>query len=676
MPGTVKNKIAAKSQHPEQEKEALAKKDIITVYRWAPAGILLFTAAIYMRALQNGLTSIDDDYYILKNPFLKDFSLHGIKEIFTSFYSYNYHPFTTLSYLFEYTFFGTDPLPYHLLNVALHVFNTWLVYKLAESLGGKKITALVTSLLFAIHPMHVESVAWISERKDVLYTFFYLLSLLQYLRYLHAGFKRKHYWWALLFFSASLFSKSAAVTLPLLLIAIDIYKHRKVNSRSLLEKAPFLLLSVAFGILNIMAQAQGGAISATILSAGIINRMFLFTSALAFYFIKLVAPFGLSAMHYFPKITNGMLPWEYYLSLPLILAMSWFVARRSIYRREVVFGISFFLITISVMLQIVAVGSTLTAERYTYVPYVGLFYIVGQWCSGIEKARVRTIALWVMGVAVILFSILSWLRIGVWKDDETLFKDIADRYPGVYLQYYNIGNDKKNISHLREAVQQYSVAILLNPGFAAAYTNRAEVYDRLQDDADAMADYNKAISIDAGNAKAYNGRGMEYSKTGDLKPAIRDFDRAIILDAAYTEAYNNRGWMYYQLGNAGAAMLDYQKSIALDTGYSMAYNNMGWAYYNAGKKDTAMFYFNKAILHNPGNNFAISNRALIEANTGDLAGATADYNTLVKLNPKDNMTYYTRGMLRFYLKDTSGAKADWKTSAAIGNQNAANLLKK
>ena len=149
--------------------------------KWSPYAIIFVTAIIYLKALQNGFTNIDDDYYIVNNPYLRDFSLNGIVAIFTHFYSFNYHPFTSLTNLIEYKLFGLNPLPYHFVNVCLHLLNIWLVYVLAQLLSSKRSTALIVCILFAIHPLHVESVAWVAERKDVLYTFFYFSSLITYL---------------------------------------------------------------------------------------------------------------------------------------------------------------------------------------------------------------------------------------------------------------------------------------------------------------------------------------------------------------------------------------------------------------------------------------------------------------------------------------------------------------
>ena len=225
--------------------------------------------------------------------------------------------------------------------------------------------------------MHVESVAWISERKDVLYTLFYLLSLLTYLQYLKTNRKAKQYIILLLFFILSLLSKVAAVTLPVLLIAIDVYKKRKITVISLLEKLPFFLLSLLFGILTILSQKNVDAFNQISTSFSVIDKIFLFSYSIIFYIFKLIAPINLSAVYYFPEV-HKTLPWQYYASLPALLILLFFIIRKSSIRKEILFGVIFFLITISVMLQIVPVGTAHTAERYTYVPYLGLLFIAGQ----------------------------------------------------------------------------------------------------------------------------------------------------------------------------------------------------------------------------------------------------------------------------------------------------------
>jgi len=621
--------------------ELYEKKNVATsgipfeISKWAPVAVILFTALIYYKALSGGITSVDDDFYIVKNPFLRDFSLHGVKEIFTSFYATNYHPLTTLTWLFEYNWFGLNPLPYHLFNVLLHLANTWLVFKLAEQLSGKRLTALVVCILFAIHPLHVESVAWIAERKDVLYSLFYVSSLLYYLHYYDSGFKTKYYLVSLLFFVTSLFSKSAAVTLPLVLLMFDIYKGRKLAAKAILEKVPFLLLSVLFGILAILSQKAGGAINNYASSYNFINKLFIFTSALSFYFLKLIAPFGLSILHYSPYILGSKLQWWYYMSVPFLLFIGWLVVRRSPLRKEMIFGVCFFLVTISVMLQIIPVGSAYIAERYTYISYIGLFYIIGQWISEIAVKK-RNVVIGIFSIVVIVFSYQAWDRIGVWRDDISLYNDLVDSNPEIYASHLYRGDIRKTRGDLEGALEDYTKSIALNPDFAETYFKRSRIYDA----------------------------------TGNIQSAISDYSKSIQLRPDFAESYNNRGWDYFQSGNAIAAIADFNKAIALDSNYVEAYNNRGWACYQAGDIKSAVPDFSKAIRLNPKFDKPYYNRADIRSKAGDYNGAIEDYTSILKLHPDDNRTYYRRGIARLSIKDESGACADWKKAIEYGNKDA------
>lgn len=553
------------TQQKSKEVKGISKKQVATdIPKWAPLAVLVFTALLYSRALYNGFVSLDDYIYIPQNPFIKDFSWNGMKAIFTSFYSGNYHPLTMLSYLLEYSLFGLNPLPYHLLSVLLHLLNIWLVFKLVEELSDKKITALVVALLFAVHPMHVESVAWISERKDVLYSLFYLLSLLIYLRYLKSGLQTKYYIAALLIFVASLLSKPAAVTLPVLLIAIDIYKGRTIQIKLLLEKIPFLLLALLFGILAVWSQGTEGAVNDAMLSYGFINKIFLFTSALAFYLLKSIAPFGLSAMHYFPNIHNGLFPCPYYASLPFVLFIAWLLVKSVSFRKEIIFGVFFFLITVSVMLQVFPVGASLVSERYTYIPYMGLFYIAGQWMADIRTKEARNAVAGLFSFFVIMFSVQTWERISVWKNDDALYNDIVEKNPDIYFGYYLRGNLKNSQGKLQEALQDYTQAIRLkNPELAELYTSRGLVYYNLGDKKSAMLDYNKAIELNPEMAEAYNNRGAAYFGLGNIKSALIDLNKAILLNPKLDNAYYNRGVLKAKTCDTIGSCEDLKKAVQL-----------------------------------------------------------------------------------------------------------------
>jgi protein O-mannosyl-transferase len=618
------------------------RKNIQLLQQVSPLAVVAFTAIIYFRALHNNFTSFDDDFYILRNPFIKDFSWHGVRAIFTSFYSSNYHPLTTLTYLLEYRYFGLNPFPYHLFNVLLHLANTWLVFHLARRLSGRRLVALIVSLLFAVHPMHVESVAWVAERKDVLYAFFFLLSLHAYLHYLDSGHRARYYALMLALFLASLCAKATAVTLPVVFILIDYYKSRTISWKLLPEKIPFLLLSVVFGVLNIMAQTAGGSINNIAASYGSVNRVFLITSAISSYLLRLVAPYHLSGMHYFPVIKNGLMPWQYYASLPLVALITWLVLRRSSWRRELIFGFSFFLVTVALMLQVVSVGSALIAERYTYISYIGLFYIIGQWIAGMNNRKWRNAAVTLFFLAIPLYAAETWYRIGIWENNTVLFNDMIEKNPEVYFGYWMRGNFEKRDGNLQLALQDYNKSISLNPAFEDAYYNRGTVYDALGNPAAAIKDYSVSIRLRPDSPDAYNNRGWAFYSSGDTAAALLDLERAISLKPAYPEAYNNRGWIYYQSGNTEAALLD----------------------------------FNKAISLNPLFDKPLYNRAALESNTGDFNGAINDFNKLLEIHPENNALYYYRAMVLLALHDTAGALPDLKKAQEYGNTAAMKAIDK
>jgi len=635
---------------PNKKASGLSQRESIDIkkllLRWAPLPIVIFTAFIYSNALKNGITYFDDDYYILQNPYIRDLSLHGLKNIFTTFYSSNYHPLTTLCWALLFKFFGTEPLPYHLLNLLLHLLNIFLVFRITERLSGQRVSAIIVSLLFAVHPLHVESVAWISELKDVLYAAFYLSSLLAYLHFLQSGYRTKFYIIALLLFITSLFSKSAAVTLPVLLIVVDIYKGRRISVRSVVEKIPFFLFALLFGILNLHAQG----ISNLSTYFGYVNRMFLFTSGLAFYIVKLVAPFGLCLEHYFPILHGKALPWEYYASVPFLLLAAWFVTRPSAHKKEIVFGVAFFLITISVMLQIIPVGAALVSERYTYIPYIGLFYIIGQFMAiFVKKERWGNIVTGAFAATIILFSVLTWQRVNIWKNSDTLFSDVIEKNPGngnVCFVLWSWGNAKTHKGDFRDAVEYYTQSLLYNPKFDRAYCSRGEVYDA------------------AGNPKA----------------AIQDYDSAIHLSPEVSDPYTDRGWARYESGDTQSAMHDYDKALKLDAynyldKHAETYNDRGWAFYGIGDTQAAFRDFNEAISLNPYFSRPYFNIATIQSNKGDINGAIEDYNKVLDHAPRDQAALCLRGLARFKLKQNNGACDDWNKAADLGNDWALQMLR-
>lgn len=313
--------------------------------------ILLITGFVYVNSLNNEfLSGMDDDMYILDNSLLKSFDLQAH---FSEYIAGNYHPLTTLSYSVEYFFFGINKIAFHSTNLLLHLLNTFLVFLFVSALLKNELVALISAGIFALHPMHVESVSWISERKDQLYTLFYLTSLIQYLKYKSLS-KMKNLLLCGGSFVLSLLSKSMAVTLPLMLFAIDFYQKPYFTSRSLLFKVPFFGLSILFGIIALKSQSTGNTFYELHLNYSIFERASMLCYSVVFYLFKFLFPVNLSVYHFYPHEV-GLLPKICPLIITVISWQLWKI-RKSEVGKITLLGFVIFIISLLPVLQLNSSG--------------------------------------------------------------------------------------------------------------------------------------------------------------------------------------------------------------------------------------------------------------------------------------------------------------------------------
>jgi hypothetical protein len=494
--------------------------------------ILMITAFVYARTLQNGFFW-DDYLHITNNPDIRSLSLHNVKTFFTSYYVNMYHPLVTLSFALEYHFFGLSPLMYHASNVLFHLANVVLVFYLVFLLSQRRETAIIAACLFAIHPMHVESVAWITGRKDVLYAFFYLSGLIFYLRFIQQG-KIKNYWMVYLCFVLSLFSKTTAITFPIVLFLIDIYYRRKVTIQTFLEKFPLFALSLVFGIIALHSQ-EGSARYIVKGSFDFLDRILLASYSLCYYLVHLFLPMNLSALHLMPLKAEGMLPVIYYLApLPLII-LAFIGTRKGIFQREYVFGLLLFVVILSLNIHVIPVGIAIVSERYTYLAYIGLYYLIGQLYVFFFDRYHDFLFSWkkgiIMGAALLalFFGYLTYQRIAVWRSNIVLFEDAALKSNNVKennfiltLAYGSEGVENNRVKHYTEAIEWFNKAIALSPQLPELYVNRGASKYSLHNCTDAIKDYEKAIELDASYAPAYFNRALIYLVWNRQQEACED----------------------------------------------------------------------------------------------------------------------------------------------------------
>jgi protein O-mannosyl-transferase len=490
-----------------------------------PLIVLALTATVYFPSLKNGFTNWDDQEYVLENPLINKVD---VKAEFKREYMGNYHPLSMISLAMDYRTDNSgkpDPKPYHTTNLILHLLASFFAFLFVFNLTGSNASAFIASLLFAIHPMHVESVAWISERKDVLYATFLLAALWIYTRYISdAGGKIKWYALFTLLFLASLFSKAQAVVFPVLCLLIDYLKNRGINKKTILEKVPLFIISLIFGFKAIHAQQTFEAIQGSD-TYSYFDRILFSGYGLFTYLWKLIIPIDLSTFYPYPIKENGMFPSQFYL-LPLLSAALIFAVWKFFRKNKImVFGSLFFLFSIALVLQILPVGGAVIADRYTYIPYLGLFIIIGHYLvqlfnTGPGKMSATGYA--VIGGASLVFCAITWQRIGVWKDSITLWEDTVKKSTISPKIYGNLGNAYTEAKRYQEALVNLNECVRLKPDYDQGLYNRGLVHYHMGKYKEAIEDYTAALRSNPKLARAYFNRAGTYYYTQQYQAALSD----------------------------------------------------------------------------------------------------------------------------------------------------------
>ncbi|MFY9309511.1 MAG: tetratricopeptide repeat protein [Bacteroidia bacterium] len=537
--------------------------------------LIIITMVIYMKSMNNQFINTWDDHgYVSENPDIT--TLHGdsvgytIKKTFSSYVLGNYHPITMLSYCMEYAKYKLNPKPYHVTNLVIHILNTLLVFFFIWLLTGQQWVAFITALLFGIHPMHVESVSWISERKDVLYTFFSLGALCTYIFYLKKeSRKRLYYILTIALFLLALLSKAMAVSVAILFFAVDYFLERKINMKVILEKAPFILLSLIFGIVAIGAQKSAGAVEG-IANYNFGDRILFSCYALMTYLWKVFLPINMSCYYNYPvKGANGMYPIGYYIAPVVIAVLGYLIFKSLKAGRDIVFGFGFFLISIALVLQILPVGDAIIADRFSYIPYIGIFFIMARWINDIiegKNEKLTSLKLPLTG-ALIVFSIvccyLTVKRTMVWKDSISLWSDAIEKYNKAPKSFNNRGLTYFERQQYDKALSDFNRTIQLEDTYPDAHYNRGVVYFTIKQYDKALEDYNTALQQTPKFAKAYNNRGNIYHLQGKYAQAIADYNAALEYNPKFGKVYCDRAGTYFTIGNYQSALADVTKAQQL-----------------------------------------------------------------------------------------------------------------
>ncbi|MCH8904169.1 MAG: tetratricopeptide repeat protein [Bacteroidetes bacterium] len=659
------------------------QQPVVSVKRTFPAKYLIIALVIsaitfvaFIPAIQNGFTNWDDPSYIQDNPYIRSLNLENIKAIFfpkTEILD-TYTPLTILSYAVEYSLVKLNPMLYHVDNIILHVINTFLVFWFLLLISKRIEVPIIGALLFGIHTMHVESVAWLAERKDLLFTLFYLGSIISYVIYLtersavknlSETLKDKYFILTIVFFLLALLSKPQAVSLPLVLLLIDYIKQRKISGSVWIEKLPFFLLSLLFGIRTLLSM-NPVAIPA-FEQYNILDKLLFSSYAVVIYISKFLLPLNLSNYYPFPVKTEGMYPILVYLSPAIILLLAYSVFLSLKRTRILAFGFGFFLVNLIFVIHIIAFNTSIHYDRFSYMSYIGLAYLVGEGFVFLsdranEGSRLfknlKYAGLTILVIYGAAVFALTWERNAIWRNGITLWSDTIHKYPNVAMSYNNRGNIYYYSNKPDEAMADFNKAILLDEKHAGAYFNRALLFTDLGDQDMAIADYSRSIEFDEGFVHAYYNRGVQYYFKKEYEKAASDYSNAIELNPEMLKALRNRGLAYIHLEEFELALSDFTKTIELDPSSADVYNERANVLFMQEDYDNAILDYSKAIELNTEFVRAYFNRGIAYFKIGFNSEAITDFTAAIEYQAGYASAYFQRALAHYEKKEYEAAWDD------------------
>jgi tetratricopeptide (TPR) repeat protein len=620
--------------------------------------IAVVTFLTFLPSLQNGFINWDDTEYVYENPFIRFLDAHLLKSAFTGFYAGNWHPLTWLSHAFDYAIWGLNPFGHHLTNNILHVLVTLIVVflvmrllevrrKISQNSGPSKpflhdrtirIAGAATGLLFGLHPIHVESVAWIAERKDLLCAAFFLLAICTYIKYVSrittsvslkttSGLFDKEYIYTFGLFTFSLLSKPMAVTLPFVLLLLDWYPFRRIRSiktfwAAAIEKLPFFILSLVSSMLTILAQKTGGAIR-TLPEIPVVTRLMVAAKSLIAYLGKILLPVNLVPFYPYPKNVS-LLSLEF--SIPLIIAIAITIACM-IVRQNHKLWISawgYYVITLIPVLGIIQVGEQSMADRYTYLPSLGPIFLVGLSTAEVYKKLLepnrwrrtwRISGLFIIMIVLLSMSYATVRQLGVWKDSVVFWNYVIDKEPSqLSFAHNNLGTVYQAKGLYDMAIEQYQAALKIRTDQADIYYNLGIAYQSKGLNDMAIEQYEAALRLKPDYIEAYYNIGVICQSQGQYGLAIEQYQAALRLKPDFAEAYNNLGNAYQSKGLNDTAIEQYQIALKLRPDFAEAHFNLGWSYLKKGYKDMARREYELGLMIKPGDYNArrVFNSILIE----------------------------------------------------------------
>jgi tetratricopeptide (TPR) repeat protein len=619
------------------------------------SGLTIAVLAAFWQVDGFDFVSYDDYGYVSRNEHISTgLTLENVAWVFTHAHGGNWHPLTGLSHILDCQLFGLNPGWHHLVNLIFHIANTLLLFVILKQMTGlpRRSEAATDAFwrsafvaaVFGLHPAHVESVAWISERKDVLSTLFFLLTIASYVRYVKLRGKSR-YLLTLLLFTLGLMAKPMLVTLPFVLLLLDYWPLNRVEITLtgkirwqsfyplIREKIPLFILSAVSSAVTIFVQKNTGALAGAELIP-LKNRIANAIISYGAYIGELFWPAKLAVFYPYPRAIQ---PWWQILTIAvLFLIITIVVIRLGRKYKYLPTGWFWYMGTLFPVIGIVQVGMQSMADRYTYIPFIGLF-IISAWGANdlLAKSKYSKVVLWSLSFSVIIvLAVLTWFQAGFWRDSISLFDHALSVTENNFVAYNSRGFAYYEKGRFDGAISDYKKAVEINPRYTNAYNNLGLAYYKIGRYDLAIGQYNKALEINPKFFEAANNRGLAWYEKSDFDRAIADYTKTLAINPAYDIAYYNRGNAYaHGKSLYDLAIADYDKAIELNPRYALAYYNRGSVCCLEGRYDLGILDYDKAIELNPMYPDAYLNKAAACESLGRKSEAIEAYKIFIQYAP-------------------------------------------
>jgi protein O-mannosyl-transferase len=613
-----------------------------------PARVICFALAaaalaVFWGALRCDFVNYDDPTYVTSNAEIQHgLTAEGFAWAFETPAASNWHPLTWLSHMADVQVFGLKPAGHHLTSVLLHAANAVLLFLILNAMTGALWRSAVVAALFALHPLRVESVVWVSERKDVLSAFFWMLTLWSYFKFQIT--KSKSWYAAAVFsFACGLMSKPMLVTLPFVLLLLDYWPLRRRTGWGLvIEKAPFFVLAAISSMVTFIVQRKGGSVSplaALSLSARVSNALISYVRYLA----KIFWPARLSVLYPHP----GHWPiWQIAGAALLLAAITAWVIWRWREQPYLAVGWFWFLGMLAPAIGLVQVGIQSMADRYSYLPMVGIS-IMAVWGLSDALAR-RPGGRWILGTAGVMAIaacvVLTPLQVRYWRDSDALFQHAIAATKDNYLAYNNLGFFLSNRGESEKAMHYYQSALQINPNYDEAHNNLGFTLAGLGRFQEATNEYIKALSLNPNLTEAHNNLGNALGSLGLNDAAIHEYQIALEEDPRHADAHNNYGIALAMHGHLDEAIAQFRLAILYKENYSSGHSDLGNALALKGDLPGAIEEYETCLRINPKDSQAHNNLANALSQQGRLDEAAGHYRTALELNPQNPEAHFNLGV--------------------------------